>query len=72
MPDSTMPVGEGSAGTDGIRGLGLQKPVQAILIDFRYAEELDAELPMFAPSNCGRLDCNGRSKVCRPYENPDR
>lgn len=62
----------GSAGTNGKGGLGLQKSVQAILVDFRQAKELNSELPVSAPANRGRLDSDGRAQVCGTDENTDR
>lgn len=45
-----------SAWADRITGFGVQQAVQAILIQFRHAEKFDAEFPMFAPTDGGRLD----------------
>lgn len=61
----------GSARTNRIGSLGLQKAVQAILIDFRQAKELNSELSVSAPANRGRFDSDGRAQVCRTDENTD-
>jgi len=42
--------------------------MEAALIDLREAEEFDAELPTFAPTDRGGLDRNGRTQIGRPNE----
>ena len=42
--------------------------MEAALIDLREAEEFDAELPTFAPTDRGGLDRNGRTQIGRPDE----
>jgi hypothetical protein len=52
-------IGQRSTRADLEGGGDLQQSVQAALIDLREAEEFDAELPAFTPTNRGGLDGNG-------------
>ena len=65
-------IGQRSTRVDLLRGGDLQQSVQAALIDFREAEEFDSELPTFTPTDRGGFDCNGRTQIGPPDEDPHR